>query len=265
MNRKVTGSSTSGVLAFLVLVVLALGGLYLFNERRPRGRDDQPPKGPTLLVPESPDRPAKAWTPAEIVADPPGYLDFCERKTLEARKGLDASSALMARSIVALSLRQTETVREIETVKVDFSRLKEAYREAESANRWPLSWKSRLLSMPEAKQQILAMARQLELKRQALAAATKDIETLKGQEIRAQKARDECQDQLTKIATSREVLRVRQITDELKRQLLDMRTVLNRVTDDLTGSEKPLVTLDEIAAADTEPKEKQFEKVMKEK
>jgi hypothetical protein len=246
------------MLGCLVLAAIVGGALYLAGGKR---HDNPGSRQPFTQAPTHP--PPGAWRPQDILANPSGYLDACEHHTKAAMANLERSRAAIARKVVDLSKQQTESSRAVETLAIDLSRIKQEYRQAEASGRWPMTWKSRALSQPQAKQQIVATARQLELQQKTLAAAMAGIESLKKLDLKVQQSRDECQDQLTKIAASRAAVQVQRLSDDLKKQLIDMRTVLQAVTDDLTGSQRDLLTLDDLAAAaDKEADQAKFDRIM---
>lgn len=250
MNRlRTRGSASTIVVGLIVVAALVLGGLYFFSDVF-KTKADRTFKNLT------------EWTPENIAADPLSYLDFCEAKATEAMKKLKASEIEVKGNLGDLKTKQAESATAIETGDKALTDLKSQYNGAEQSQTWPLKWQGKEFDQAQAKKQIVSLHKSLEGKKRLLDTLNGGIKKLENQIEQIKDAKFKCDEQLASIATNRDMLKVKSITDDLKKQLVDMRSVLSVVVD--TADDKDsLVSLDELTkdpglnVSDTE-----FDKIM---
>jgi DNA repair exonuclease SbcCD ATPase subunit len=250
MNRiRTRGSASTILVGVIVIVALIGGGLYLFSDVF-KTKADRAFKDLTQ------------WTPENIAADPLAYLDFCETKANDAMKKLKASEIEVKTNLNELKAKQAESASAIETGDKALTDLKSQYTGAEQSQTWPLKWQGKEFDQAQAKKQIVSLHKSLEGKKRLLDTLNSGVKKLENQIEQIKDAKFKCEEQLASIATNRDMLKVKSITDDLKKQLVDMKSVLTVVVD--TADDKDsLVSLDELTrdpglnVSDTE-----FEKIM---
>lgn len=244
------GAASGLVIGVIVVAVLALGGLYFFSDVF-RTKADRTMKN--LLD----------WTPENIAADPGGYLDFCEKKANDAMKSLKASKIAVMQNMESLKSKHSEAASTIGTGDKALGELKDLYAAAEKDDKWPVKWQTKEFDQAAAKKQIVALHSSIAGKKKLLDTLNTGVKKLELQQTQIKDAEYKCEEQLTKIATSREMLKVQAITDDIKKQLVDMKGVLVGVVD--TADDKTsLVSLENLAAESAlNVDDKEFDKIMK--
>ncbi len=186
------------------------------------------------------------WTPENIAKDPENYLDFCEKEANRALVGLKASEISLAQNRASLGNTLGEAKSKIQLGAKALGELKNLYTQGEAGGSWPLSWQGRSLDADGAKRQIVALHRQVAGQENLLAKVEAGLRKVDVQLGKVLEARTETQNQLAEIRTSREILKVEKLTDELTDRLASIKGVLQATIGSVGGSEGP-VTLEELA------------------
>ena len=248
MTTRNKGMSTMAMALALVAVVAVLGGLYMWSDVF-RTKADR-----TL-------KQLSEWTPENIAKDPAGYLDFCETKAKEAQLKLKASKIALKQKLAELTDKKEKSAKEVGVGETAIAELKELYRSADGSSSWPLKWQGKEFTQDSAKSQIVLLAKSIESKKSLLTVVTNGLTKLQAQEGKLQQAEAQCVEQLEKIVANREMLKVKEISDDLKDQLVSMRGVLEGVVD--TASDSSLLTLDDLSnSVESKVGDKEFDKIM---
>lgn len=251
MNRR--GLSTMGTVAAIVagLAVLAIAAYFISAPFRTNVN-----KAYSQFA---------EWTPENIAANPLGYLDFCEEQTKGALKKCESSKIAIAQKQAKLEQMETDTRDKLRIGGDAFKELKEAYSKAEADDKWPLAWSGKQLDKDAAKRQIVKLDGEIRGKTE-LAKKYKDaVAQLRTQLNKVEEAKDKAKEQLAKIDTNREMLKVQQITDDLKNNLVAMKGAIQTTIGDL-GTETGSLSLDDLAAqSEAKVDDSKFDEIMKKK
>jgi hypothetical protein len=249
-----SGSSSGGggmkmIVVGVVILAVIIGALYFTSDvyrTRIRAAADQ----------------YAHWTPENIAKDPENYLNFCEEEANKALLGLKASEISIAQNRGKLEAMQQEAGTKITVGEKALAELKELYTKSTAANTWPAEWQGQKREKDWTKQQIVSLFKQVEAQKNLktkVEAATKNLDA---QVSRVQNGRVQAQGQLAEIKTSREVLKVQKITDELTTRLVSIKSVLQATIGTVNESSAP-VSLDQLTAqAGTVVDNSEFDKIM---
>ncbi len=217
MHKPLTGAHGGVLVPLVVLAVAVLGGLYFFSDV-------------FRTKVQATARDLSEWTPENIAADPVGYLDFCETETKKTQTKLEASRISVAQRRAQLVGMKEKHETTLTNGSKALEELKTAYRAAETAGQWPLSWAGRSLDQEKAKLQIVELHREVQSKKGLIEKVDNGLKSLDAQVSKLQQAKATCEKQLAEIQTSREMLKVEEITQDLTEQLIDMKGVLASTT-----------------------------------
>ncbi len=204
------------------------------------------------------------WTPENIAKDPAGYLNFCEAQVKKSIDKLKASEIAIGQKKAKLEAMRDDAKKVIANGERGLDELKTAYRKADTDKAFPLSWQTAKLDQDAAKRQIMKLANEIKSRTDLLGKYESAISQLTVQANKVLEAKDRAKEQLAKIDTNREMIKVQQITDSLKDSLVAMRgaienAVVGVVASDNTGS----ISLDDVSARkETVVDDKEFDKVM---
>jgi hypothetical protein len=257
MNTSRSGLSVVAVIVGLVVVVaLVVGGLYAFTDVF-RAKMQGAWKN------------FAEWTPDNIAKDPQGYLTFCEEKTKAALQKLEGSRIGIAQAKDRYESKREDAKKILDTGTKALDGLKTAYRKAEEANSWPMKWELlkddvRTLDREQARKQIVAFDKQVRAKTTTIQGYNKTLTQLEIQSGKVQEAKDKAKEQLDAIASSREELKAKAITDDLKKQLVDMKSILQTgVVGIAESEEKSLMSIEDVAAkTESTVSDEDFSKIM---
>lgn len=205
------------------------------------------------------------WTPENIAKDPENYLNFCEQEAEKALLGLKASEISVAQNSGKLQAMVQEATGKIGIGERALTQLKEAYAAAEADGKWPVTWEGAARDKDFVKRQIVALARQVEGQRTLKSKIENGLKNLDAQSTRIQEGRAQAQAQLAEIKTSREILKVQKITDDLTERLASIGAVI-RTTSAIATESTATVSLDQLAASSVATvDESEFEAIMAKK
>jgi hypothetical protein len=199
------------------------------------------------------------WTPENIAKDPENYLNFCESQANQALQSLKASEIAVAQNRANLETMQRDAENKIGVGTKALAELKEAYK---GATAWPIMWQGASRDEAWTKRQIVSLHRQVEAQQSLKVKVEQGIKNLDNQTTRIQEGRAQAQEQLAEIKTSREMLKVQKITDDLTTRLASIKSVL-RTTLNTATETTGIITLDQLAAETaTTVDESEFQKIM---
>lgn len=230
-NRR--GGTTTFVVAALALVVVG-GVIWYFVSDPFRTKVNDSFKEATT------------WTPARIAKEPELYLTFCEEKAKDAMQKLKAAEISIAQSKGSIEQSRTEATQKVESGKALLKTLKEAYVSGGESNTWPISWNSAKLTKEAAEVQIVTLYKGMQGQQDRMTNAEAQLKRLDAQQLKILSARAETQQQLDKIKSSREMLKVQKITDDIATQLAGVQGVLTTTIDAAADTQGTIKTLDQL-------------------
>lgn len=249
MRSGERGAATNLIVGLVVLVVAALAVFYFVSDPF-RTKTDTTIRGLT------------EWTPENIAEDPINYLNFCEAEAKKALKKLEAAKISIAQRRAKLVDMKATGESKVAAGEQALTECKAAYIKADAADSFPIEWKGRSYSREEMQAQIVSFYDETEAQRSLLRQVEKGLVQLDAQEKRRAKQKEECQRQLTQIATNREMLKVQEISDALTEQLVNMKGML-AATISVSEESTDLLTLEDLAAeAADSADEGRFEEIM---
>ncbi len=233
-NRTPRGISTIGMLIGLAIAVVVIGGgIYLASDvwrTKANSAYDQFAK----------------WTPENIAKDPTGYLNFCEEQTNKAVEKLKANEIAIAQKKAAIASMRDDAQGKVRVGNKALDELKSFYRQTDTT--WPVTWMSTSLDQDACKRQIMKFASETKSQSDLLNKLESALTTLSAQAVKVQEARDKAKEQLATIATNREMLKVQQITDELKNNLVAMKAVIETSVVGVASNESGSMSLSDLTA-----------------
>lgn len=190
------------------------------------------------------------WTPENIAKDPVNYLNFCEAQTKAALEKCKASKIAIAQKKAKIeSMRKDAADKKLVGEKA-LTELKTLYKTAdESASTgFPLKWQTKELSKDDAKRQIVKLDKDIKSKTQLVTKLDGAMAQLNAQSNKLAEAEDDAKEQLAKIDTNREMLKVQEITDSIKNNLVSMKGAIETTIVGINSTDSGTVSLDELAA-----------------
>lgn len=252
MNIQRGGFSVLGALGVLVvLAAVVAGGLYTFS-----------PFHRTQIA--STWKEFSQWTPDNIAKYPVEYLNFCEEQTNNAVLKLKGSQIAISQKKAKLEAMREEATTSVMVGDKAMTELKLAYRKAETDNAWPLSWQGAQLDQDKAKCQAVKLDADIQTQESLRTQCEEAIKTLDVQLVKVRDARAVAKEQLAKIETNREMLKVQIITDELKKTLVEMKgAVESSVVGVASSTESGVQSLSDLTVkAQNATDEGRFDKIM---
>jgi hypothetical protein len=247
MNSRKSGQAKIGV---IVLVVVAVIGVLYFTSDVFRTK-----------INVAADQYAH-WTPENIAKDPENYLNFCEQQANAAVLKLKASQISVAQNHANLETMQKDAAAKIAAGTKALAELKALYTEADAAKKWPVTWMGKQLDQDAVKRQIVSFSHQIAGQESLKTKTEAGLKQLDNQVSKIQEASSKANEQIGQIKTSREMLKVQKITDDLSKQLVNIGSTLQAtigVASESTGT----ITLDQLQAETaTAVDEGEFSKIM---
>ena len=186
------------------------------------------------------------WTPDNIAKDPENYLNFCEQQCNEALLKLKASEIEIAQNRGSLEAMVAAAKNKVAAGAKGLAELKAAYTAAEAGKAFPFTWNGKSYTLEAAKRDIVSLFRQVEAQKSVASKAEAGVQRLDGQVARIQEGRAKAQEQLQEIATSRSMLKVNKITEDLTRRLTSIGAAVQTTVGIATDSSAP-VSIDQLA------------------
>jgi hypothetical protein len=186
------------------------------------------------------------WTPENIAKDPENYLNFCEEQCNAALLKLKASEIEIAQNRGSLEAMVAGAKNKVAAGTKGLAELKAAYKQAESESKFPFTWNGKSYAQDAAKRDIVSLFRQVEAQKGVAAKAEAGVQKLDGQVARIQEGRAKAQEQLQEIATSRSMLKVNKITEDLTKRLTSIGAAVQSTVGIATDSSAP-VSIDQLA------------------
>ena len=202
------------------------------------------------------------WTPENIAKNPESYLDFCEQQAKEAVQKLKASEISVAQNHANLEGMQKDSAEKIALGAKALTELKDLYKDAAANNKWPATWMGKSLDQDAAKRQIISFGHQVAAQESLKAKVDAGLKQLDLQTTKIQEAGSQAQEQISQIKTSREMLKVQKITEDLSKQLVNIGATLKATISTATES-SGTITLDQLKAESaTAVDDAEFNKIM---
>ena len=255
-SRSHRGLSTTGIVAGLVgLVVVVLVIVYFAS-------DVWRTKADAALTQFT------QWTPENIAKDPVNYLNFCETQTKAALEKCKASKIAIAQKKAKIESMRKEAADKQAIGDKALGELKVLYKTAdESASAgFPLKWQTKELSKDDAKRQVVKLDKDVKSKLQLISKLDGALVQLNVQSNKLAEAEDNAKEQLAKIDTNREMLKVQEITDSIKNNLVAMKGAIETSIVGINSTDSGTVSLDELAAqSEAAVNDADFNKILNEK
>lgn len=237
MRQRQRGISTAGVIVIIVVLAAIAGAAAYFLS------------DPVKTKTDAAYQQFSEWTPENIAKDPVNYLNFAEAQTKEALEKLKASEIAVAQKQAQLEGMREDAQSKISAGSKALDELKALYKTAAADGTWPVTWRGEARSEDWTKRQIMAFHADVEGKQKVLGTVQKGLTTLEAQGAKIAEQRTTCQQQLAQIATNREMLKVQEITDDLKEQLVNMKGMLQATVAAVgTGDADAILTTDSLVA-----------------
>lgn len=248
MNSSRSGESKTIVL--VILVIIAVVGVLYFTSDVFKTKMDSAAK-----------QYAK-WTPENIAKDPENYLNYCEQQANEALMKLKASQIAIAQNRASLGAQQKDATEKIALGNKALIELKQLYKDASAANKWPVTWNGAPRDEDMVKRQVISFARQITAQESLKAKIEAGIKQLDIQNTKVIEANTQAQEQLAQIKTSRETLKVQKITDDLSKQLASIGSTL-QATIGVASESTGVITLDQLKTESASTvDDSEFKKIM---
>jgi DNA repair exonuclease SbcCD ATPase subunit len=207
------GISTIGIVVGLVVVLLIGGVTWYFVSDRFRTSVDSTMTDLTK------------WTPEAIAKDPQGYLNFAETEAKKTKDKLRTSEVAANMSLATLESRQKEEKNKVQAVEAGLDKMRDVNAN-NTSDTWPVTFDNRQYSKDEFRLQAKRFATDTKNAKQRLATIENGLARIKVELTKIREAQSEVENQLDQIRTHREELRVKAITDDITKQLVDMKGVL---------------------------------------
>ena len=235
MTRHMRGAANTNLIFGVLILAIGTFGVLYFASDVFRTKTDATIRDMT------------EWTPENIAADPVNYLNFAEKQTQSTLQKLKANEISVNQQMAKLKSMQSEHQETIELGDKALNEVKTLYRDASAKQSWPVKFREKELDETMTKRQILNLAGQIDGKKKVLKTIATGIKKLEAQRSKISDARNQCQQQLAQIQTNRSMLEVQSITDDLKKQLVEMKGVLVSTTAVASADSDDLVSLDQLA------------------
>lgn len=250
-RRGATSSTLVGVLATLGVLVLGVGLFVYFGSDVYRTKANAAYRG------------FAEWTPENIAKYPADYLNFCEAETNKALERLKASEIAIAQKRAKLESMRDENKELVVLGRKALDELKREYKRADAESAWPLSWRGNQLDRERTRRQIVKLDKDLRGKEGLLIKYQSGLDQLQAQANKVQDARDLAKEQLAKIDSNREMLKLQEITSDLKGNLVAMKGVIETSVVGVAAEESgPLSLTDLKSQGESAVNEEEFDKIL---
>jgi len=202
------------------------------------------------------------WTPENIAKNPILYLNFCEEQAKKAIDKLKVSEISVSQNLARLQSTLEETRKKIDTGTKALDELREIYNQSATIT-WPVTWRGTTLNETDFRLQAKRLDREVRSAEQLHKTVESGITQLKGQITRIKEARLQAEEQLATIASKREMLKVQAITDDLTKQLVDLKGMLQSTVVTADQTSKVLSLADITEAQSQTVSDTEFESLMK--
>lgn len=214
MKNVRRGSSVVGIVVAIIVLIAAGGAAWYFLSDVGRSK-----------MAAAYDQFAK-WTPENIAKDPKGYLDFCEQQAKDAKANLKASQIRVAQNQAKITTQLEEAQRKVDAGMPVLGELKAGYKMALAEGIFPVTIRDTEFDQEALKQKIVKLHSEIGREKNLVAVAEQGLKTLEAQKNKIAAQQSACDEQLGLITVNRSKLEIQQITDDLKDQLVSMRSVL---------------------------------------
>jgi len=230
------GVSTVGVIVIIIAVVVIGGGIVYFTSDVWSTKMDA-----------AYDQYAH-WTPENIAEDPVNYLNFIEKKAKEQIKDIDARRISIAQQKAKLQDMNEKAAAKVAKGEDLLRELKGLHETAKAAgdDAWPVEWQGQKLAKESFGAQVKRIHTEVVNNKNIAEQTEKGVKTLEAQSNKIAEAKSDAETQLSSIAANREMLKVKQITEDLSKQWVSMKGALEGVDTILGQSSNDVRSIDEI-------------------
>ncbi len=233
--QRTTGSAAVKAVVAVAVVVLIGAGVWYFTSDVFRTKVDAGFSQATK------------WTPENIAKDPQNYLNYVEAETTKAQQALKASRIAVAQNRGKLETMKGEAQNKIKAGEKAVKELVDAYKAADTAKAFPISWNGRTLEKEKAQQQVVAFDKEVKIQKNLLNKVDGGLKKLDAQESKIAEAEGNAQSQIAEIKANRELLKVQALTDDLKDKLVSMQSAV-AATVGAASDTSSVMSLDQLAA-----------------
>jgi chromosome segregation ATPase len=250
LSQRNQGLGAVGVIGIIVALLVIGGGVIYFTSDVWRTRMDVAYQG------------FAHWTPENIAKDPVNYLSFCETETKAALEKLEASRISVSQQIGRLGGLKTESQNKVRVGSQNLDQLKTLYKDAAANNAWPIKFANVERDEQWCKRQILSLDGEVKAQQKLLDKLDAGLKQLDVQKTKISDQKSQAQQQISQIQTNREMLKVQQITDDLKNQLVDMKALVS-ATVDAADDAGAVLSLDQLTtSSETTVDESAFQEIL---
>lgn len=252
MSQVNRGSTFGAFLIGTITCSVVAGGILYFFSDTFRTRAD------------SAYRQMSEWTPENIAEDPINYLNFAEGQTREVLVQLKASEIAIAQKRAKLESMAEEATAKVTAGGKALGQLKSLFRSAEQDGSWPVEWSGQSRERDWVRRQIVMFHTQVKSQEGLADRARAGQEQLQTQLEKIHEARARCEEQVARIETNREILKVDAITSDLTDQLVSMKQVISttQATTNLTQGDDFMSLGDLVTQSELEVDEAEFDSIL---
>lgn len=182
-------------------------------------------KSPSAAVPAPVKQTLADWTPERIAKEPEAYLLFCEAEVNESLAVLKARQAAIESARAKFNQqrdRESGLIQQAEPVLKQLQRLA-------TADQWPATFAGQPRTKQWVKANLIEIEAQIAAKQKLIALYDDGLNRLAVEQERNPRDQSAALQQLAEIRTSREFLKINQMTEDYSRRLVDMRSMVQGV------------------------------------
>lgn len=154
------------------------------------------------------------WTAEAIAVDPEGYLAFAEAETVRELKNLDAREASLDQVRGRVRGMLDEATQRIDLGTRVLDELVACFRQAEAGKGFPAQWRGEARTEAWLEQNIVALHKLVESRRQLRASLEHGLKTVDAQRERLHAERGKAQETLARIRANREFVKADRVSGE---------------------------------------------------
>jgi hypothetical protein len=201
------------------------------------------------------------WTPQNIAKYPDDYLTFCENKVNSALDELKARQVSIAQADASVTTMRDDALAKAAVGQTILGQLKHLYLATSQDNSWPVMWEQQTRDELWTRTNIEQVYKQVQIKKNLRVKCDEALSRLKVQEARLPEVRSQALEQLAQIHANREILKVNRLSDELSKQLVSMKGLVQGIVS--TADSTPAnINLDELAVPAIPAQSEDFKKIL---
>ena len=169
--------------------------------------------------------PASQWPAEAIQQHPSDYLTACEREIKVVLQKFQVSEISVAQQKTKLEDQRDELAEKLDFGAKDLEKLKAAYAAALPTGAFPLQWEDYQLDKDQTEIQIVKLDAEIKDSTQLLRNLRTGVDDLQYQKEKLHAACAQIQSQLASIVVSRETIKIKGITSDLKEKMLEIKSI----------------------------------------